>query len=357
MKFVKPIIICLFPITYSQIICEPDTEDASCLACSNIPQDLEGLDLFDFTPYSPVVKLKLKLEKDDPASDEDLVELEVEDRLKTTIRHLTELEELFLVRFNGLINNRILKQSSSLQQVNLIKTSISYLPSNLLKDTNITTLIIKDSEIDSIDASTFNNQNTLRTLKINKSNIHNITNTSFKFLEDLEKLDLSDNNIDAIEKTFLKPLVNLKVIDLSNNRLTDLDAKVFKFNKELRTVNLHGNNLADLSCDLLKFQINLKSLNISSNQLTKLPCNVIHRQGIHLKELDMSGNQLHKRWNKLIAHEKRGAGHIVRKMMLKAEVGKNDEAKEENICLVCEKNLPTRKAMKEKWEEQALEQL
>lgn len=146
MKFVKPIIICLFPITYSQIICEPDTEDATCLACSNIPQDLEGLDLFDFTPYSPVVKLKLKLEKDDPASDEDLVELEVEDRLKTTIRQLTELEELFLVRFNGLINNRILKQSSSLQQVNLIKTSISYLPSNLLK-TVVKSCEFMDSDI------------------------------------------------------------------------------------------------------------------------------------------------------------------------------------------------------------------
>jgi len=355
MKFLKPII-CLLPITYSQIICESNAEDAS-LECSDIPQDLVGLDTFDFSPYSPVVKLKLKLEKDDPASDEDLVEIEVEERLKTTIRHLTDLEELFLVRFNGMISNKILKQSSSLQQVNLIKTSISYLPSNLLKDTNITTLIIKDSEIESLDASTFNNQNTLRTLKINKSNIHNITNTSFKFLEDLERLDLSDNNIDSIEKTFLKPLVNLKVIELSNNGLTDLDPKVFKFNKELRTVNLHGNNLADLSCDLLKFQINLKSLNISSNQLTKLPCNVIHRQGVHLKELDMSGNQLHKRWNKLIEHEKRGAVHKVRKMMLKAEVGKNEEAKEENICFVCEKNLPTRKAMKEKWEEQALEQL
>merc|ERR1712046_131036 len=111
------------------------------------------------------------------------------------------LEELFLVRFNGLVNNRILKQSNSLKQVNLIKTNIKNLPANLLKDTNIDTLIIRGSEMDSIDPATFNNQNTLRVLKINKSNIHNITSRSFIYLENLEILDLSDNNIDSIEKT------------------------------------------------------------------------------------------------------------------------------------------------------------
>ena len=211
--------------------------------------------------------------------------------------------------------------------------------------------------MDSIDPATFNNQNTLRVLKINKSNIHNITSRSFIYLENLEVLDLSDNNIDSIEKTFLKPLSNLRVIELENNGLSALDSKVFKFNRNLTKVNLHGNSLNTLECDLLKFQVNLKSLNISSNYLTKLPCNIIHRQGVHLKELDMSGNNLHKRWNKLLAHEKRGTGHVVRKRMIKAEMGKSEEAKEENICLVCEKNLPTRKTLKEKWENEVLDQL
>merc|ERR1712048_467910 len=340
----------LIPSVCSQITCSPDSEDPTCLSCSEIPQDLEGLDTYDFSSYSPVVKLKLKLEKDDPNLDEDLVELDVENRLKSVLQNLSHLEELFLVRFNGMVNNRILKHSSSLKQLNLIKTNITSLPANLLKDTNIETLIIKESEMDSIDAATFNNQNTLRTLKINKSNIHNITSRSFIYLENLEKLDLSDNNIDSIEKTFLKPLTNLRVIELENNGLSVLDPKVFKFNRNLTKVNLHGNSLDTLECDLLKFQVNLKSLNISSNYLTKLPCNIIHRQGVHLKELDMSGNNLHKRWNKLLAHEKRGTGHVVRKRMIKAEMGKSEEAKEENICLVCEKNLPTRKTLKEKWE-------
>merc|ERR1712048_140929 len=122
MKYLKPILYSLLPISYSQITCEADSEDATCLACSNIPQDLEGLDQFDFSPYFPVTKLKLKLEKEDQSLDEDLVELDVENRLKQTLRNLSNLE----------------------------------------KDTIIDTLIIRDSEMDSIDPATFNNQNTLR---------------------------------------------------------------------------------------------------------------------------------------------------------------------------------------------------
>lgn len=143
---------------------------------------------------------------------------------------------------------------------------------------NITSLVIRDSEIESLDdINCFQN---LKSLTIINSKVKEIERISELNL--LENLILKNISLYDYEKNNIKwkKLVNIANLDLSDNHLTNFN-QINEING-LRTLNLCNNKITNI-----KVPIFLSSLNISKNKLEEI---LIPKEG--LKNLNISENLL-----------------------------------------------------------------
>lgn len=101
---------------------------------------------------------------------------------------------------------------------------------NSIKDINLITLTIIDSDLKQIEDLTFENWKSLKMLTIMKNKglkDLNWINKETNFA-DLWYLDLRDNNIEIIPPNFFSALPELKVLKLDNNHLKELDWNMLK---------------------------------------------------------------------------------------------------------------------------------
>ena len=370
MRILLPTFTLLQPLIAISCFSEPD--EASCITCEDLDQNLSGLEAIDWNsfgiPSNEITKLRLRLNDEEPEVNSNYIPV-----LENALSDLSDsLTDLTLIHFNNAISNRVLKKAPLLDTLHIARTQLDTLPERLFKDTNIENFRIADSEMEHFNNQIFGQSN-LRKLKFERNRLSSLDEDSFQHLQGLEHLDLSDNDISQVHVDVLKYLKDLKRLDLDNNGLSDLPVDFLKRNRELRHLSIAGNNIQELPCDFLKMQFSLATFNITGNQFTTIPCHLIHRQGEQLIEFDASNNNIHDRYNTDLSH-KRGASFRLNKKGLKANGLVKTEVQDDksiefltgsdrqiagtliNVCQACER-LPPRKILRKKandrWEPEA----
>jgi len=330
------------------ITCIPDFYDPKFLFCDNIPIDWEGWDTLDFCSGDSAYPTKLKLRLDLGVSqtyDEALAD-SMSELLNLSFKDndfcLGSVTELLLTDFRQGFTNK-LAVGTNLRKINLQGTHISQLPCDLFENTQVAEFHIKSSNIDQLNKCIFRSTpEHFEAFSLDESDCERITDDTFQYVPALQKLSLSKNNIYEVDMKILKLLPDLKSLDLSSNGITNINEHFFRHNPELAKLVLNDNNLAELPCGLFQQNIKLKTLNLTRNALSKIPCDLIERQGMFLTELDLTENLVHKKYAKDFSGA-RGALHKFFKKAVGSAAVSNREQRLEEVCILCEKKLGTRK--------------
>ncbi|XP_058821747.1 leucine-rich repeat-containing protein 15-like [Topomyia yanbarensis] len=157
---------------------------------------------------------------------------------------------------------------------------------------NLQSLDISFSGVQSANPNTFEDANKLILLNMSTNSLKELQNYAFSGANSLKILDLGNNQISSIdEKTFFN-LTILQSLFLSNNQLKVLKKNVFDTLETLSKLDLQNNQLISLEQDLFN-SVNfldylwLKNNSLTSLEFTKLNVNMLNAMNNQLKTIQV----------------------------------------------------------------------
>lgn len=135
-----------------------------------------------------------------------------------------------------------------------------YLDGNYLKELqnhafigrkNLKTLFVNNSNVESIQNSTFNSLNSLQVLHLEDNKLRQLKGYEFEHLDKLKELYLQQNLIESVDNQTFEPLTSLEVLRLDGNKLATFPVWQFSSNKKLVQIML-GNNPWSCRCKFLQ---------------------------------------------------------------------------------------------------------
>lgn len=202
---------------------------------------------FDLELLHTLTFSKVHFDESPNLKSENLEELIFED---CQLSEVPNLDQVPILSFLNLANNRITNIPESafskiinVEEINLTNNSISIIPFNLFKGTELDTLKL--------------DYNPLKSFNI--------------YSDSLESLSLAHCNLTVFDKNISKNLTSLSFLDLSGNQIEVLPIDTFEPLKQLETLDLSDNKLVALDDDIFVENSRLDKIVLSNNQLTKLP--------------------------------------------------------------------------------------
>ncbi len=225
---------------------------------------------------------------------------EILEALGTGITQYTQVTNLAQLSITSLILNDIDLTSlqaddfeglTSLQELSLQDNQLTSLPSGIFDElTNLQTLYLNDNRLSSLPAEIFENLANLRTLYLHdNSGLTSLPAGIFENLANLRTLSLFRNRLSSLPAGIFDNLTNLRIIRLGLNRLTSLPAGIFDNLANLRRLDLEDNRLSSLPAGIFDELTNLRTLELGDNRLTSLPAEIFNEL-TNLHTLDIEGN-------------------------------------------------------------------
>ncbi|KAI3381153.1 hypothetical protein SNEBB_009530 [Seison nebaliae] len=132
----------------------------------------------------------------------------------------------------------------------------------------------------------------LKKLSLDHNQLETLPET-FGYLRKLENFDVSFNQIKSLPES-LKDCESLKSINLNNNQLESFDIDTTNLTK-LLDIDISNNGLTTIKSNLTTIP-SLLHLDLSDNQIEKIDA-TFQSMELHLKTLDLSGNELEDVFN------------------------------------------------------------
>lgn len=215
--------------------------------------------------------------------------IDISDNLFTTIPPvLQEIKALRRLLANNnqfvTIDDNTFAGMTALEEISLVKTGISKVPTSITSSINLKTLIISANALNSLPDQ-IGNIKQLRKLDASQNSIKSLP-ASLSGIQTLEEIDLSQNQLSSLPADLLK-LPALKTVKLNKNAISQLPADITS--ASLRFLEIDENGLTSIPTGI-KGLSKLEKLSIAGNKLTNLPKEIA--LCTQLTSLDVSGNQL-----------------------------------------------------------------
>ena len=120
-------------------------------------------------------------------------------------------------------------------------TNTKYIAANIGLRSNLTALIVQNSNLIEIKAENFFGLQELEYLNLYANKITSLSSDTFSTLTKLKYLILSSNQLEVIPFNLFSNNLNLEFIDLYNNKIKYVGSGVFDEMKKLKVVYLFGN--------------------------------------------------------------------------------------------------------------------
>lgn len=211
-----------------------------------------------------------------------------EDHLSAT----PQLRELHL--YNNQLRNlssHLLRGVPRLHTLDLTENKLSELPADVFSHAPLSSLVLKNNQIEKVDAKWFPNDSNLTWLDVSGNLLTGIPASLLQKLSQLENLDVSNNRVDLIPSNVLSPLTKLERLNLQDNKLASLDAATFQGTSKVSYLFLSRNKLTTLPQDLFQGLTQLKVLSLDDNQLRHIPTGLLDPlTSLDDEGLDLTGN-------------------------------------------------------------------
>ncbi|XP_076112040.1 uncharacterized protein LOC143080200 [Mytilus galloprovincialis] len=189
--------------------------------------------------------------------------------------------------FHGLVG-------SSLVSLNIDNITLGgVLPSTtfqLLQNTSITTLSMKNNKMSSIPQKGFANLKKLISLDLSAANIFKIDDSAFQGLNALTGLFLNDNQLSQIPKN-LPP--SLQKLYLNGNQVSTLKDNSFMKLSKLQLLYLGGNKIHQLQQNAFYGLTSLKKIHLVDNKIHTLPGRLFE-PFVVLESLELNKNKINQ---------------------------------------------------------------
>lgn len=211
-----------------------------------------------------------------------------EDHLSAT----PQLRELHLYN-NHLrsLSSHLLRGVPHLHTLDLTENKLSELPVDVFSHAPLSSLVLKNNQIEKVEAKWFPNNSNLTWLDVSGNLLTSIPASFLQKLPQLENLDVSNNRLDRIQSNVLRPLTKLERLNLQDNKLASLDAATFQSTSNIIYLFLSRNQLSKLPQDLFQGLTQLKVLSLDDNQLRHIPTGLLDPlTSLDDEGLDLTGN-------------------------------------------------------------------
>lgn len=208
-----------------------------------------------------------------------------EDHLSAT----PQLRELHLYN-NHLrsLSSHLLRGVPHLHTLDLTENKLSELPMDVFSHAPLSSLVLKNNQIEKVEAKWFPNNSNLTWLDMSGNLLTSIPASFLQKLPQLENLDVSNNRLDRIQSNVLTKLERL---NLQDNKLASLDAATFQSTSNIIYLFLSRNQLSKLPQDLFQGLTQLKVLSLDDNQLRHIPTGLLDPlTSLDDEGLDLTGN-------------------------------------------------------------------
>ncbi|PSN55578.1 hypothetical protein C0J52_12111 [Blattella germanica] len=132
------------------------------------------------------------------------------------------------------------------------------------KYTSFSDVVLKNSNITSLDPETFGQMNKLSSLYLSHNPLETLDNGLFRKLKSLTYLDLRRNRLRSLDDNIFKNQKFLRTLLLDDNRLTTLSINVLIPLQSLINISLAGNPFS-CDCDLVKTIVWCEKRNLTTN--------------------------------------------------------------------------------------------
>lgn len=162
-------------------------------------------------------------------------------------------------------------------QVNLVSNqNLITIPSRLVDIApKLSEFSASNCGLEFVDATSFEELESLRVLNLSKNSISKIENETFVELKFLEIFDLSFNSIEILEILSFEGLEKLLDLNLSNNKISSLPSGIFKNLATLEILKLSQNSIKELKLEILPSKLSIIEFCIDNNLLTNIDAKLI----------------------------------------------------------------------------------
>ena len=129
----------------------------------------------------------------------------------------------------------------------------------------------------------------LITLRVTYSEVNTIDDGAFAGLNELRELSIADNDLSSLNGGVSRGLTRLRTLDISGNHYCQFDKTLFTHIKSIEELNLGDMKISKLSPDIFAYLNNLRVLKLYSNHLKRLNASVLGPL-TSLTMLDLSDN-------------------------------------------------------------------
>ena len=137
--------------------------------------------------------------------------------------------------------------------------------------TQLKSLIVTYSEVNTIADGAFAGLNELRDLSIADNNLRSLNGFVFRGLPQLRTLDISGNHYCQFEKTLFTHIKSIEELNLGDMKISKLSPDIFSDLNNLRVLKLYSNHLKRLNASVLAPLLSLTTLDLSDNLFRDLP--------------------------------------------------------------------------------------
>jgi Leucine-rich repeat (LRR) protein len=157
---------------------------------------------------------------------------------------------------------------------------------------SLTTLVLNNNALSSLDATTFSDLASLTYLDLSFNTLNGtLPATIFSNLNKLQTLYLNNNQLRSIASTTFAGLTSLTFLSLSNNQLASIDPVLFNGLVNLQQLWITRNNLTNLAPTQFNGLNSLEQLYLQYNQFKTFPQNLLMNVGA-LTTVNVGNNPL-----------------------------------------------------------------
>ncbi|GLV41266.1 uncharacterized protein CBL_04790 [Carabus blaptoides fortunei] len=210
---------------------------------------------------------------------------------ENSVRNIAQVDQLWV---NGLLNgieNSALNNLANLDKLHLEDNEIATLSPGMFDNPSIKTIIVNNSNVQTILPGIFDNLPQLLQVFIVRNHISTIQPNVFS-RTNIKDLDLSENGIQFLENNAFIEMKQLETLNLMKNSLTSFDTqRLLSTSPALSLLVLTGNHIQSLSKQMFDGLENLKDLYLGHNNLETLAPNCFHNLK-NISRIDISNNKL-----------------------------------------------------------------
>jgi Leucine-rich repeat (LRR) protein len=185
-----------------------------------------------------------------------------------------EIQSINFMKLNMTVHLEVIARFKTVINLNIKNKKIQFnstiLHNNSLSNAFLTTVIIKENNLEIIDEDSFQNLKNLKMLSLGSNSIQQIKKNAFRGIQNVQILYLNDNKLSSIAKEMLINLVNIIDLRFHKNQITQIEKNSFSSLSKLERLTFNSNKIKKINASIFSNFPCLTLLWLNQNEIDEI---------------------------------------------------------------------------------------